>query len=212
MNPLRYAFLVLGVPLLAGGCAGAAVTAVSYGADGASYVGTGKSVTDHLMSIVTKKDCSLFRAFGSQSVCRPRPEGDDPYHVDYDSAERMPSEDGVSYAPPLRAAPDAPPSSWTAAAYTSKPVVPPAAPSEPAAATHEAVPQPLTVEPVGSPRASGPGAEIHSTETHSPETHSPKTHSPKPPRVRKKGTAPADGQAHARPVRAASPNRVAAAP
>ena len=117
----RLAFLALGLPLLGGGCAAPAVTAASYGADGASYVETGKTTGDHFMSMVSKMDCSLLRVFRNQNVCRPRPDGTDPYHVDYDTAERMPSEDGVSYAPPLRQTPDEPASSWTAESYAKKP-------------------------------------------------------------------------------------------
>ena len=37
------------------------VTYVSYGADFFSYVATGKSVTDHGISVVLEKDCALLR-------------------------------------------------------------------------------------------------------------------------------------------------------
>src|ERR1700742_3967480 len=98
----RLVLLTLGLPLLAGGCAAPAVTAVSYGADGASYAETGKTTSDHFVSMVSKKDCSFFRMFTNQHICHERPPGaKDPYQVNYDSAERMPSEDGASYAPPL---------------------------------------------------------------------------------------------------------------
>src|SRR5688572_3367481 len=139
----RLALLALGLPLLTGACAGAALTAASYGADGVSYLATGKSTTDHFASMVSKKDCALLRVFRNQQVCRER-EGDrDPYQVNYDIAERQPSEDGVSYAPPLHAAADAPAASWTAEAY--KPAAEPAAPPEPAVVVAEAAPPPPPV-------------------------------------------------------------------
>ncbi len=38
------------------------VTYASYGADIFSYLATGKSVTDHGISVVLEKDCALLRA------------------------------------------------------------------------------------------------------------------------------------------------------
>jgi hypothetical protein len=185
----RLALLALGLPLLAGGCAGAAVTAASYGADGASYAESGKSTADHFMSMVSKKDCALWRVFRNENVCHARPDGRDPYRVDYDTAERMQSEDGVSYAPPLRQAADEPASSWTSEAYAKKPETAPAALTEPVVATAEPAPPPPPV------------AEKPVT------THKP---------VKKKAKAPvysrAPAVAHAKPVRRASPNQVASVP
>src|ERR1700744_3652872 len=105
----RLVLLALSLPLLAGGCAGAAVTAASYGADGTSYMETGKTTSDHFISMVSKKDCALWRVFRNQKFGYERPPGaKDPYNVNYDTAERMPSEDGVSYAPPLHQTADEP--------------------------------------------------------------------------------------------------------
>src|SRR6185436_18852910 len=92
------------------------------GADGVSYVESGKSTTDHLASMVSRKDCGFWRAIRNQPVCRDRDSDRDPYEVDYDQANRMPSEDGVSYTPPLRAAADAPATTWTAEAYKPAPM------------------------------------------------------------------------------------------
>lgn len=179
----RLALLALGLPLLGGGCAASAVTAASYGADGASYVETGKTASDHFMSMVSKKDCALFRVFHNENVCHARPDGKDPYHVNYDTAERMPSEDGVSYAPPLRQTPDEPASSWTAESYAKKPepapVSTPAAPAEPVvAATEPAPPPPVEDKPVPA---------------HKPAKKKAKAHHPKP-------------------VKKASPSQVASVP
>jgi hypothetical protein len=137
----RLALLALSLPLLAGGCAAAAVTAVSYGADGVSLVDSGKTTTDHLASMVSKKDCALWRVFRSENVCHEREGGKDPYKVDYDSAERQPSEDGVVYTPPLRAASDAPATSWTVDAY-GKPAIDLAPVAEPVTAAAETAPAP----------------------------------------------------------------------
>lgn len=53
------------------------VTAISYALDGISFVSTGKSVTDHAISIVVNKDCALWRAVKNELVCR-----------DYENGER----------------------------------------------------------------------------------------------------------------------------
>ena len=97
--------LVLGLPLMAGGCAPAAVTAASYGADGVSLADTGKTTGDHFTSMVTKKDCAFWRALRNQNICRER-EGDrDPYQVNYNEPFRDQGEGaGVQYHAPLRAA------------------------------------------------------------------------------------------------------------
>jgi hypothetical protein len=157
MSSPRLAILALGLPLLTGACAGAALTAVSYGADGVSYVETGKSTTDHFASMVSKKDCAFWRLVRNQRICREREGDHDPYQVNYDTAERQPSEDGVSYAPPLHAAPDAPAASWTAEAYKPTPVpvtasASPPEPAEPAAAPAEVTPPPppMAAKPVGA--------------------------------------------------------------
>jgi hypothetical protein len=183
----RLALLALGLPLLAGGCAVSAVTAASYGADGASYAESGKSTSDHFISMVSKKDCALLRVFHNENVCHARPDGKDPYHVSYDTAERMPSEDGVSYAPPLHQTSAEPASSWTAEAYAKKPEpAPAAAPTEPVVAATEPAPAP-------------------------PVAEKPVT-TPKPAKKKAKAHAHAHAVAHAKPVKKASPNQVASVP
>jgi hypothetical protein len=180
----RLALLALGLPLLTGACAGAAVTAASYGADGVSYVDSGKSTTDHFVSMVSKKDCALWRAFRNERICREREDGKDPYKVDYATAERQPSEDGVSYAPPLRPATDAPAASWTADAY--KPAATPASPPAPTVTATAAEPAP----PVA-------------------ETAAPPPPSPAPKAVAQK--AAKKKKAHAKAVKKPSPGQVASA-
>jgi len=148
----RLALLVLGLPLLTAACAApVAVAGASYGADGVSLAESGKTMTDHFASMVSKKDCALWRMFRNQRVCYERERDRDPYQVNYDIAERQPSEGGISYLPPLHAAPGAPASSWTAEAYKTAPA--PAPVSEPmtavaeTAAVAETVPPPPPVPP-----------------------------------------------------------------
>src|SRR5436190_11463029 len=144
----RLALLVLGLPLLTAACAApVAVAGASYGADGVSLVDSGKTMTDHFASMVSKKDCALWRMFRNQRVCYEREGDKDPYQVNYDIAERQPSEGGISYLPPLHAAPGAPASSWTAEAYKTTPAPAPAPVAEPTTAVVETMPPPPPVPP-----------------------------------------------------------------
>jgi hypothetical protein len=138
MSFARLALLALALPLLTTACgAPVALAGVSYGADGVALADSGKTTTDHFASMVSKKDCALWRVFRNQRVCRERDGDRDPYQVNYDIAERQPSEDGVGYTPPLHAAADAPAASWTAEPYKAAPV--PAPPAEPATVVAETV-------------------------------------------------------------------------
>lgn len=124
MSFLRLNFLalpvVIGLPLLTGACgAPLALTAASYGADGVSLAETNKTATDHFASMVTKKDCALWRAFRNQDVCRPRDGDHDPYDVNYKEPFRQEGEGGTEYLPPAHAAADAPSTSWDAEAYAA---------------------------------------------------------------------------------------------
>jgi len=108
----------IGLPLLTGACGGPlATTAVSYGGDGVSLVETNKTATDHLLSMVSKRDCAMWRMFRNQHVCRERDDDHDPYDVSYEEPFRQAGEGGVEYLPPAHAAADAPPTSWDAKAY-----------------------------------------------------------------------------------------------
>lgn len=136
--------VALGLPMLTGACGvPVAVAAASYGADGVSVVESGKTTTDHFTSMVSKKDCALWRVLRNRSICEERdPAKPDPYKVNYDEPFRQQSEGGgVEFSPPAHAASNAPAASWDAAAY--KP-----APSEPAPPTTAvAEVTPTTVEP-----------------------------------------------------------------
>ncbi len=134
--------LVASLALLTGACgAPLVVTGASYAADGGMLVASNKTATDHLASMVSKKDCALWRVLRGRAVCKEREGDKDPYAVDYTDPQRMVSEEGVQYAPPLHAAPDAPAASWDAAAYNSAPPAP-SAPSVPVTAVADAASEP----------------------------------------------------------------------
>lgn len=131
---------VLSLPLMTGACGvPLAVTGASYAADGGLAVTTRKTSTDHFLSMVSKEDCSTWRIFRHQPVCKDRdPNAPDPYKVDYEEPFRSQSEGGgVQYGTPLRAKTDAPATSWDAAAY--KPATP-AATNTPTTAVAEVAP------------------------------------------------------------------------
>jgi hypothetical protein len=148
--------LVLGLALLTGACgAPLAVTAGSYAADGTLMATGNKTSSDHLASMMSKKDCSFVRVFRSTDVCREREAGTDPYAVDYNEPQRSVSEDGVKYGPPLRSAADAPATSWDAAAYKAAPASPAPAPVEPVTTVADAAPTPVpaATAPAAAPKA-----------------------------------------------------------
>ncbi len=140
--------VVLGVPLLAGGCAAPVVAGASYGTDAASLVGSGKTTSDHFISIVSKQDCALWRMFRNQDICRKREGDPNPYNVNYDEPFRQVSEGGVEYAPAPHSPADAPPASWDSAAYPAPPQTPA---SQPAAAAATAQAEPAAVQPEAAP-------------------------------------------------------------
>lgn len=169
--------LVLGVGLMTGACAAPlAVSGASYAADGGLLVASDKTSTDHMISMVSKQDCALWRVIKGRAVCKPREDDKDPYKVNYDDPQRMVAEDGVHYAPPLRATADAPATSWDAAAYKATPSAP-APPLEPATAvaqgSNDAAPA-IVAEP---PRAAAAAAPAKPKK---PKVRSVKKPSPRP--------------------------------
>lgn len=66
----RIAILI--VPFLLAGCAvPPALTIASFAADGVSYAATGKSTTDHALSLIAQEDCALLRAVKEEAICKP---------------------------------------------------------------------------------------------------------------------------------------------
>ena len=150
--------LVLSAALMAGACAAPVVAGASYAADGGMLVASEKTSTDHLLSMVSKQDCAMWRVIKGRAVCKPRESDKDPYKVDYDDPQRMVGEDGVHYAPPLRAAADAPAASWDAAAYKTAPP----APAQPVTAVAETAPEPAPATASEPPRPAPPPAAAKS--------------------------------------------------
>jgi hypothetical protein len=167
--------LVAGLALLTGACgAPLVVTGASYAADGGMLAASNKTATDHLASMMSKKDCALWRVIRSRPVCKEREGDKDPYAVDYTQPQRTVSEDGVQYGPPLHAAPDAPAASWDAAAY--KATLPaPSVPFQPVTAVADAAPDPV----VGS--AVGPTTAPAAANQAAPKPRKPKVRSVKKP-------------------------------
>lgn len=119
--------LVVGMALATSACGvPVAVSAASYAADGGLLATSDKTSTDHIASVVTKKDCAIWRAFRGRQICNPRADGEDPYETDYTEPQRSVSESGVSYSSPLRPQADAPAVSWDASAYEAPPATTPA--------------------------------------------------------------------------------------
>jgi hypothetical protein len=151
--------LVLGAALMAGACAAPVVAGAGYAADGGVLAASDKTSADHLISMMSKQDCAMWRVIKSRPICKPREGDKDPYKVDYDGPQRMVGEGGVSYAPPLHAADDAPAASWDAAAY--KPPPPPSAPAQPVTAVAEtAADQPAPIPPAAAAKPKKP--KVHS--------------------------------------------------
>jgi hypothetical protein len=58
-------------PLVLTGCGlPPAITIISYAFDGMSLISTGKTVSDHALSIAMEQDCRVWRVVNEQSVCR----------------------------------------------------------------------------------------------------------------------------------------------
>lgn len=67
------AVALVGLAGLLSGCAApSAFQLASYAADGVSYSMTDKSVTDHLISEVSAKDCALGRMFDGEDICKDK--------------------------------------------------------------------------------------------------------------------------------------------
>ena len=183
MRLLRLLFitlpLVVGAGLMTAACgAPLAVSGAGYAADGGFLVASEKTSTDHLISMVSKQDCALWRVIKGRAVCKPREGDKDPYKVDYDDPQRMVAEDGVHYAPPLRSSADAPATSWDAAAYKAAPA-PPSAPSAPVTAvaqgSNDAAPA-AVAEP--TPSSPPPAAKPKKPKKHSVKKPSPRPAAP----------------------------------
>ncbi len=66
----RVSSLIVVAVLLSGCGLPPAISIISYALDGISYLASGKSVSDHALSVVTERDCALFRAVMGTPICR----------------------------------------------------------------------------------------------------------------------------------------------
>jgi SPOR domain len=91
----RYLWVVIAT--LVSGCAlPPAVMIASYAADGVSYLGTGKSVSDHGISAVTGRDCAVWRIIKGESICMAEPaQGTHPAPVEAGQQATLPPEDAA---------------------------------------------------------------------------------------------------------------------
>lgn len=115
----RYRFLIVLAPILASGCAiPPAISIASYVLDGVSYAATGKSVSDHGISMVAGRDCATFRILKGENPCRGEPtELRDPAPIEAGQQATLPTGEPapmVASASPVPAdtvavAPSAPP-------------------------------------------------------------------------------------------------------
>lgn len=166
--------LVVGLALLTSACGvPVAVSAASYAADGGLLATSNKTSTDHIASVVTKKDCAIWRAFRGQQICNQR-DGEDPYETDYTEPQRSVSESGLSYSAPLRPQPNAPAVSWDAAPYEA-----PAAKPQPAAAAH---PEPMTTTVDSGPASAAPATAAAPTPAKSKKAKTAQRSAKKPSR------------------------------
>jgi len=68
---LRQALISAALAAWLGGCGlPAGVVVGSYAVDGASYLLTGKSATDHALSAAVDRDCALLRVAANEKPCR----------------------------------------------------------------------------------------------------------------------------------------------
>lgn len=78
---MKRCVLAATLPLILGGCLPIplSVSIASYAIDGVSYLASGKSTTDHVISAATKQDCALTRPVFGDPICRdlgPNGEGE----------------------------------------------------------------------------------------------------------------------------------------
>lgn len=205
MSSCRLAYLasplLITVALATAGCAAPPlVVGASYAADGGLLLASNKTSTDHLMSMVSKKDCAMWRVIRSRPICVEREDGHDPYEVDYAQPQRMVAEDGTHYVAPLRPGPGVPAASWDVAAYASAP--PPAVATAPPAALPAALADPAPMPPPAARPAQPPAPALATaTAVADPSPRSAPVAKPAPP-VKK---------AKAKPVRKPSRGQAASA-
>jgi hypothetical protein len=96
--PLKAALIVGALGVLSGcGAVPAAVVIGSYAADGGLIVTTGKSSSDHLLSMNSNQDCGAWRSLTKGGpLCKERTDGKtNPYNIDYAAPFRTETDSGL---------------------------------------------------------------------------------------------------------------------
>jgi hypothetical protein len=108
LRTFSWLYVPIFLPLFVSGCVlPAGVVIASYAADGVSYVATGKSVTDHGLSVATGHDCALLRPIlKRKSICNTA-ETDRGKHVVVEDGKNSVPRPGIALA--TVAPPAAPP-------------------------------------------------------------------------------------------------------
>ena len=73
---MRWLSLAALTAVLSGCALPPAITLASLAADVVSYASTGKSITDHGISIVLQRDCAILRGFQGEFCLEPDPAGE----------------------------------------------------------------------------------------------------------------------------------------
>src|SRR5258708_39858521 len=93
--------LVAGLALLTGAWAAPmALTGASYAADGGLLVASNKTSTDHFVSMVSNKDCALWRALRGRAGWKEREGGQKPPAAHFGPPPGLGGEEGGRYATP----------------------------------------------------------------------------------------------------------------
>jgi hypothetical protein len=89
----RHRYLFVLAPIFLSGCAiPPAISIASYVLDGISYAATGKSVTDHGISMAAGRDCATWRLLKGQNPCKGDPtERREPAPVDEGQQATLPT-------------------------------------------------------------------------------------------------------------------------
>jgi hypothetical protein len=68
-KPLFKGLFIAAFPLLIAGCAPPALQLAAWAVDGLLYATTGKSASDHVVSVAANKDCAMWRVIKGEEIC-----------------------------------------------------------------------------------------------------------------------------------------------
>ena len=74
--------LVVALPLVLGGCGAGTVAGVAlYTLEGSTFVVSGRTMSDHIISAMMEKDCKVYRVIKDEVVCREFEQSDETFLV-----------------------------------------------------------------------------------------------------------------------------------